>query len=211
ATAVFPKLAELASHDRGHVFARMAQTSTRAVIAVSVLGAGVLVAVAPAAEAVFSARNDTTGMTVALTLMAPGVVGLALIFHVSRTLYALERQRSAVGATALGWLVVTLAAMAGVGIAAPEGGAQSDTLAMLGLAHAIGMTVAAVALLYALARALPGSVTRATARTVAVAVAGAVIGAGLGRWATAVVLDLAGTSLLAAVMAGALGAILAGG
>lgn len=211
ATAVFPKLAELASRDRGQAFARMAQTSTRAVIAVSVLGAGVLVAVAPAAEVVFSTRNDTAGMTTALTLMAPGVVGLALIFHVSRTLYALDRQRSAVAATALGWLVVTLAVIVGVSIAAPEGGAQETTLAMLGLAHAIGMTVAAVALLYALARALPGSVGRATARTVVVAVAGAVIGASLGRWATVVVLDLAGTSLLAAVMAGALGAILAGG
>src|SRR5699024_2983667 len=176
----------------------MAQSAGRAVISVSVLVAGVLVAVAPAAEVVFSTRNDTAGMTTALTLMAPGVVGLALIFHVSRTLYALDRQRSAVAATALGWLVVTLAVIAGVSIAAPEGGAQETTLAMLGLAHAIGMTVAAVALLYALARALPGSVGRATARTVVVAVAGAVIGAGLGRWATAVVLDLAGTSLLAA-------------
>src|SRR5699024_10552559 len=211
ATAVFPKLAELASHNRGQAFARLAQTSTRAVIPVPGLGAGVLVAVAPAAEVVFSTRNDTTGMTTALTLMAPGVVGLALIFHVSRTLYALDRQRYAVGATALGWLVVTLAVIAGVSIAAPEGGAQEATLAILGLAHAIGMTVAAGALLYALARALPGSVGRATARTVAVGVAGAVIGAGLGRWATTVVLDLAATSLLAAVMAGALGAILAGG
>src|SRR5699024_4395550 len=124
-------LAELASRDRGQAFARMAQTSTRAVIAVSVLGAGVLVAVAPAAEVVFSTRNDTAGMTTALTLMAPGVVGLALIFHVSRTLYALDRQRSAVAATALGWLVVTLAVIVGVSIAAPEGGAQETTLAML--------------------------------------------------------------------------------
>lgn len=211
ATAVFPKLAELASHGRQEVFAQMAQSSTRAVIAVSVLGVGVLIAVAPAAEAVFSARNDTSGMTLALTLMAPGVVGLALIFHISRALYALDRQRSAVAATALGWFVVILAAIAGVEIAAPDGGDQPATLAMLGAAHAVGMTVAAVALLVALARALPGSVTRATGRTIVVTVIGAAFGAALGRWATALVLDLTGTSLLAAIMAGALGAILAGG
>lgn len=211
ATAVFPKLAELASHGRREVFARMAQTSTRAVIAVSVLGAGVLVAVAPAAENVFSARNDTAGMTTALTLMAPGVVGLALIFHISRALYALDRQRPAVAATALGWLVVTLAAIVGVGVAAPEGGAQPATLAMLGAAHAIGMTIAGLGLLFALARALPGSVTSATGRTVAVTLIGAILGAALGRWATSLVLEMAGNSLLAAVMAGALGAILASG
>src|SRR5699024_1873041 len=167
------------------LFARTAQSSTRAVIAVSFLGAGALVAVAPAAEAVFSQRNDTTGMTMALTLMAPGVIGLALIFHLSRALFSLDRQRSAVAATGAGWLVVTLAAVVGVQLVAPEGGRPAATLGALGLAHTIGMTAAGVGLL------------RAS------------IGALAGRWATTVVLDLAGTSMLAAVLAGALGAILA--
>lgn len=209
ATAVFPKLAELASGGHRDLFARTAQSSTRAVIAVSFLGAGALVAVAPAAEAVFSQRNDTTGMTTALTLMAPGVIGLALIFHLSRALFSLDRQRSAVAATGLGWLVVTVSAVVGVHLVAPDGGRQAATLGALGLAHTIGMTAAGAGLLLALARALPGSVRLGTLRTSTVGLVGAGLGACAGRWATTVVLDLAGHSLLAAVLAGALGAILA--
>jgi len=209
ATAVFPKLAELASGGHRDLFARTAESSTRAVIAVSFLGAGALVAVAPAAETVFSQRNDTTGMTMALTLMAPGVIGLALIFHLSRALFSLDRQRSAVAATGAGWLAVTVAAVVGVQLVAPEGGRPAATLGALGLAHTIGMSAAGVGLLLALARALPGSVRTGTLRTIGVGLLGASIGALVGRWATTVVLDLAGTSLLAAVLAGALGAVLA--
>lgn len=209
ATAVFPRLAELASGGHRELFARTAQSSTRAVLAVSFLGAAALVAVAPAAETVFAQRNDTTGMTTALTLMAPGVIGLALIFHVSRALFSLDRQRSAVAATAFGWLVVTLVALLGVHLVAPDGGRPAATLAALGLAHTIGMTAAGVGLLLALARALPGSVRIGTVRTTLVALGGAAVGALAGRWASVLVLDLAGSSLLAAVLAGTLGAILA--
>ncbi|CAM3653140.1 murein biosynthesis integral membrane protein MurJ [Occultella aeris] len=209
ATAVFPRLAELASNGHRDQFARTADGSTRAVLAVSMLGMAALLAVAPAAEAVFALGNDTAGMTLALTLMAPGVVGLAMIFHVGRALFALDRQRVAVAATAGGWLVVTVACAVGVRVVAPDGGAPAATLAVLGLGHSIGMTVAGLALLVAFARALPGSVTRATARTVLVCGGGAVVGSLVGRWATDAVLDLAGRSGLAAVMAGLLGAILA--
>lgn len=211
ATAVFPKLAELASGGQRDLFARTAESSTRAVLAVSFLGVAALIAVAPAAELVFAQRNDTTGMTWALTLMAPGIIGLALIFHVSRALFSLDRQRSAVAGTALGWLVVSLAAVAGVQVVASDGGRPAETLAALGLAHSIGMAAAALALLLALARALPGSVSTGTVRTVAVGVLSATLGALAGRWATTLVLDLTGTSLLAAVLAGGLGAILAAG
>ncbi|TDE90438.1 virulence factor MviN [Occultella glacieicola] len=209
ATAVFPRLAELAAGGNHSQFARTADSSTRAVLAVSLLGVGALIAAAPAAQAVFAIDSETTGMTLALTLMAPGIVGLAMIFHVSRALFAIDRQRVAVAATAAGWLVVTLACVVGVRVVAPDGGAPVATLAALGLGHSIGMTVAGVALLVAFARALPGAVTRACTRTVAVAGGGAVVGALVGRWATDAVLDLAGRSVLAAVMAALLGGILA--
>lgn len=109
----------------------------------------------------------------------------------------------------MGWLVVSLSAVIGVYLVAPDGGRPADTLAALGLAHTIGMSAAAVALLLALARALPGSVTVGMVRTVTVGVISAGLGALAGRWATDLVLDLTGSSLLAAVMAGGLGAILA--
>jgi len=102
-----------------------------------------------------------------------------------------------------------VAAVVGVQLVAPEGGRPAATLGALGLAHTIGMTAAGVGLLLALARALPGSVRIGTLQTIGVGLLGASIGALVGRWATTVVLDLAGTSLLAAVLAGALGAILA--
>lgn len=211
ATAVYPRLAELASHSDLAPFARVAETSTRAVLAVSFAGVAGLIAVAPAIAQVFATWNDTTGMSQALTWMAPGVVGLSLTFHVTRVLYAMDRSRAALAATSLGWAVVSLACVVGVFAWAPEGGDGPGTLAALGMGHSVGMTVAAVALLGAFANVVHRRVLGAIGRSVAVAGAGTVLGALIGRFATAAVLDLAGHSLISAIMAGLLGAVVSMG
>jgi putative peptidoglycan lipid II flippase len=136
--------------------------------------------------------------------MAPGLVGFALIFHVSRALYAVDRGRAAVVATAAGWASVVLASVLAVELLVPPEGDGPAALTAISLGNSVGMTVAGIALLVALARAcggLPG-----LARSALVAGAGAVVGALVGRWGVATVLDLAGQGLAAAILAGLLGA-----
>jgi putative peptidoglycan lipid II flippase len=209
ATAVFPRLAARAA-DADHAgYARMAAWSTGAVLAVSALGAGALVAVAPAVQVVFAelGRGDVEGMAQALTWMAPGLVGFALIFHVSRALYAVDKGKAAVLATAAGWAGVVAAAALAVALLVPEGGDRPSALTALSLGNSVGMTIAGVALLVALARAcggLPG-----LTRTALVAAAGGAVGALVGRWAVDTVLDLAGSGLASAVLAGLLGVAVA--
>lgn len=211
ATAVYPRLAELASHPDLAPFGRVAESSTRAVLAVSFAGVAGLIAIAPAVSQVFATWNDTTGMAQALTWMAPGVVGMGLIFHVSRVLYAMDRSRLALAATSLGWAVVSLSCIVAVVALAPAGGDGPATLVGLGLGHSLGMTVAAVALLAAFARVLHRPVLRRIARSVAWAGAGTVLGSLVGRVATDTVLSLGGASITAAIMAGMLGAVVSVG
>lgn len=208
ATAVFPRLAARAQDDSAG-YARLASWSTGVVTAVAALGAAVLVAVAPAVQVVFAAlgRGGADGMTGALTWMAPGLVGYALLFHVSRALYAVERSRAAVAAAAAGWFAVVGASFAAVAVLVPEGGDGPRALMALGIGNSVGMTFAGAALVLALRRVcagLPG-----LGRTTLVAVVGAVVGAAVGRLSAWAVLDLAGTSIPAAALAGLLGASVA--
>jgi putative peptidoglycan lipid II flippase len=209
ATAVFPRLSTRAAVSDHAGFATMAAWSTRAVIAVAVLGVAVLVAVAPAVQAVFAAfgRGQVTGMTQALTWMAPGLVGFALIFHVSRALYALDRGRAAVLATGAGWLAVVVASVIAVRLLVPEGGDGPRALVSLSIGNSVGMTVAGLALVLALTRAC--GALEGVGRTSLVAIGGGVLGAVTGRWAVGAVMDLAGGGIAAAILAGMLGAVIA--
>ncbi|GAA4422846.1 lipid II flippase MurJ [Georgenia halophila] len=206
-TAVFPRLSERAGTGDRAGFATMAAGSTRLVVAVALVGMALLVAVAPAATAIFSLRDDMPGMTVAITAFAPGIVGYALIFHVSRALYAVDRGHAAVAATATGWLVVALASVVGVLLLVPDGVDGPATLLALTAASSLGMTVAGLLLLLALrreARRLGG-----LTRTLAVGGVAALAGAFLGRIVVDAVLEAAGTGALGAITSAAAGGVLA--
>ena len=210
ATAVFPRLAELAGSLERRAFATMAVGSTRAVLAASFVGAGLLGAVAPGVTAVFSLRGPMDGMTAAVTWLAPAVVGYALVFHVSRCLYTLDRGRAAVVATAAGWLTVSVVAAALVALTAPDGGDGPATLRSLALGTTAGMTVAGVLLLWALRRALgPGTSFGGLLRTLAVGAVAAVAGALVGRLVTDAVLGSVGPLLLSGLLASVAGALAA--
>ncbi len=104
ATSTFPRLASRAATGDLAGYARLAAVTTRAVLVVAAVGAAALAATAPAVGELFRAigRGDpglTLAMGPALTWMAPGLLGFALLFHLSRALYSLERGRAAVGAT----------------------------------------------------------------------------------------------------------------
>ncbi len=208
-TAVFPRLSERAGTGDSTGFAAMAGGSTRLVVAAGLVGAAVLVAAAPAATAVFSLQHEMPGMTGAITAFAPGLVGYALIFHVSRALYAVDQGRAAVAATASGWLVVSAGSVVGVNLLVPDGGDGPATLLVLAAASSIGMTVAGALLVLALRRT--AGRLGGLRRTVAVGLLGATAGAAAGRLVTDLLLDVLGTGGVGSVVAGVSGGLLGAG
>ena len=217
ATSVFPRVAERLGTGRAEAAAHMLAGSTRLVLAAAVLGAALLAGLAPAATAVFELRGPMPGMTAAITALAPGVVGYALLFHLTRALYAMDARRAAVRAAALGWLVVAAAswllAALPVGGPGPAGDGATRTLVAIGAGTSIGMTVAGIALLVETRRAAGPAALAGLPRTLAVTVVGAAAGAVVARLSVEALLDAApGGPLGAAVLAAAAGgAIVAAG
>ncbi|WP_420111031.1 murein biosynthesis integral membrane protein MurJ, partial [Pseudactinotalea sp.] len=212
-TVFQPRLAELSDGGVGAGLARLAERSTRTVLAAGLFGAGLLAAVAPAAHAAFGAlsagesSDPVPGMTEALTWMAPGVVGLGLLLHAGRMLLALDRSRATVVATASAWLVTAAAAFVAVRALAPGGGDGVSTLTALGVAHTIGMSLGGLVVLLVLRRIMPAGFLRGLVRSLAVGAGSAAIGGVVGRLGVNAVLDLGQGSLLIAVMAALLGAV----
>ena len=103
-------------------------------------------------------------MAAALTAMAPGLIGFALILHLSRALYAVDHGRAAVIATAGGWGVSAIgAALVPLLFASRERCAvpgcvdyalRTEVMAVLGVVGTAGMVVAGVSLLLAVRRHL---------------------------------------------------------
>ena len=184
ATAMFPRLAHFAATGRRQDLARESATSTRVILVVAAVGAGVLVAVARPVEAVFAAfarGGVVDGMAGAMTASAASVIGLALVFHLSRVLYALERARLAVAAASVGWVAVAVVSIATVLITVPAGGDGPTTLRALGLGTSVGTLIGAGALLYGVRRSLGGEAISGVPQTGVVAIIGAVLGALAGR------------------------------
>ncbi|WP_444662054.1 murein biosynthesis integral membrane protein MurJ [Cellulomonas sp. CW35] len=209
ATSTFPRLAARASAGDRAGFATMAAVTTRAVLVAAGVGVAVVVAAAPAVATVFAhiAGNAAIGgqMGLALTWMMPGLAGFALLFHVSRSLYALERGRAAAAANVLGWGTVALAAVVLVRLRLPDGGAVVSIAA----ASTVGMLVAGAAALVLLRRATGPGALLGLARTTAVLVVGVGVAAVVGRWVADAVQDVAGHGVWTALGAGAGGATLA--
>ena len=204
---------------------RLVATSTALVTAVAVAGTAMLLAASAAAERFFSFKQ-VDGMGQALAVLAPGLIGYALIYQVTRVLFAADHSRPAAHATAAGWLTVAVACAACVRLMAPAGGDGRATLVALGVGTTIGMTVAGASLLIVLARVMGGRVLRATltalvaglpvALVLGLAVRGAttritslplavitaVIGAAAAAALVLVVIHLADRSLLASVRGG---------
>ncbi|GAA2032215.1 hypothetical protein GCM10009756_25730 [Pseudokineococcus marinus] len=217
ATSAFPRLAELAARGDAGGFARTAAASTRAVVLVALLGTALLVAVAPAVQALYAALDaggagDGTGRTTAydavadaVTAVAPALLGLALVAHVGRALYALERGRAAATATVTGWLAVVVAEVALAAVLPGE-----DRVVALAAGTSAGMVVAAVLLLRALGAAAGPRALSGVGRTLAASLGAGAAGAVVGRLVVDALLGaLDGSGAgpeLAAVGAGAAGA-----
>jgi putative peptidoglycan lipid II flippase len=219
ATSTFPRLASRAATGDLPGYARLASLTTRAVLVVAAVGAAALAAAAPAVGELFRAigRGDAelaVAMGPALTWMAPGLLGFALLFHLSRALYSLERGRPAVLATAAGWLVVVVSSVVLCAVLAGDlaPGGRDDgpaTLLALGGANTLGMTVAGVALLVAVRRAAGPAALTGVPRTVLVLLVAGTVAAVVGRRVTDAVAAAVGPGVPAALGSGAAGAVLA--
>ncbi len=202
ATAAFPQLAERAATGDTAGFAATAAWTTRAVVLVSAAGAAVLVAVAVPVAAFFGHLDSgrVAEMAPALVAMAPGLVGFALVAHVGRALYALERGRAAATATVAGWVAVVVA-MVGLALLVQR---PADVAVALGAGSSVGMTVAGAALLVALRRAAGAAALAGLVRTLLGAGASAVLAGAAGWWVSTRLdgwSDGAGGAVLAGVVA----------
>lgn len=183
ATSAFPALA--ARTGAGEDVTGTLSRSLRAVLVLTGLSVGVLIAASPAIGAFFSLldarRGDGAASTAALaalpgtlTAYAPGLVGFGLTALLTRALYVRGRPTDAGLAAAIGWSIAALLPLAVVG----AGQGPEVTLRWLGLSSTLGMTASGIALVLLVRRTWGPEVTRGAGRTsgaLVVAVALAVV------------------------------------
>lgn len=195
ATSAFPRLADRAGAGDRAGFARLAAGTTRAVVLLSGFGAAVLAACASAITWVFmgigtGSPDLMSGMSAALTAMAPGLVGFGVLFHISRALYALERSRWAVLAAALGWTAVMVVSVVLSFALVRDGLDGPTTLLALGIGNSAGMIVAGGVAMIALRRAAGPGATSGVLRSgltilgagIVAGVAGRFVADGFAQW-----------------------------
>lgn len=195
ATSAFPHFAEHASAGRLPELRALVARTTRTLLLVTSLGVAALLAAAPVVERVFDliVRGDAPGMAAGLMAMAPGLVGFALILHLSRALYAVDHGRAAVVATASGWGVAAAGAALvpllfagrpqgpGCSGAACSGDLERmEVMAALGAVGTVGMVVAGLGLLLAVRRHLGPEALAGVWRALGVLAVATVLGAAAG-------------------------------
>ncbi|WP_256378067.1 lipid II flippase MurJ [Phycicoccus sp. HDW14] len=170
AVSAFPALA--ASTGAGEDSSATLARALRAVLVLTGLAAGVLVAAAPAVGGFFTvldARRGSEGaspealaaLAPALTSYAPGVIGFGVTALLTRALYVRGRPLDAAWAVGLGWAMAALVPLALVG----SGKGADTTLRMLGITSTLGMTASAVLLVMLVRRSWGPEVSRGLART----------------------------------------------
>lgn len=150
ATSVFPSLAQ--STGANLDVAPLVSRALKAVLALTGVAAGVLMAVAAPIGSFFTALDARRGsapstealaaLPTALVAYAPGLVGFAAVAVLTRALYVRGSAPAAGAAVAGGWLVAAVVPFALVG----DQPTPEVTLRALGIGSTIGMTVAALTL-----------------------------------------------------------------
>ena len=210
ATSAFPALAARtgAGEDVTETLAR----ALRAVLVLTGLSVGVLVAAAPAIGAFFSVLDSRRGNGAAstsalaalpgtLTAYAPGLVGFGLTALLTRALYVRGRPTDAGLAAALGWSIAALLPLVLLG----GGQEPAATLRVLGLSSTLGMTVAGVALVLLVRRTWGPMATAGAGRTTGALVVAAAFAVVVGDLVTrARPMDDLLEAVLVGVVAGAL-------
>ena len=176
ATTSFTALSEHVGGGRHDGFVRTSASTTRAVVLVSCLGAGLLAATALPVARTF-AVDPPEHLAWALVAFAPGLVGFGLLAHWTRALYAQGAGRSAAVGTVTGWAVAAAGMVVLGALLSP-----AHTVVGIGSAVSAGMTVAGVLLARALVRAAGAAALRGSARALAAGIAGGVAAGAFGGW-----------------------------
>ncbi|WP_427383128.1 murein biosynthesis integral membrane protein MurJ [Janibacter sp. G56] len=221
ATSAFPALAESGGRSEAHeAGAATLARSARAITALCLLAAAVLIVVSRPVGAFFTAMDRGRdhgggealgGMADALAWYAPGLVGFGIAALLTRALYAHGRPAHAALAVGAGWLVATVWPVV---LLAPHAG-PAATLRTLAVGWTIGMTLSGLLLVLLVRRSWGAAALAGLGRTSLAAAAGAAVGtvalrAVEGRWATAGLLApvLEGIVLAVAVLVVAAGILL---
>ncbi|NHA67792.1 murein biosynthesis integral membrane protein MurJ [Phycicoccus flavus] len=161
--------------------------SLRAVLVLTGVAAGVLMAAAPAIGAFFRILDANRGpegaspaalaaLPGAVLAYVPGLVGFGLVALLTRALYVRGAPMDAGVATAAGWAVAALPPLLVAG-----GGASADTvLRVLGVFSTLGMTLAGLSLVVLVRRAWGPEVTRGLGRTTGAVVVALALAVGVG-------------------------------
>lgn len=141
-TSVFPHLSELRLVGDRSGFAKVAAASVRTVMAVSVIGAAMLLAAGPALEQFFRQidRAGATGVGATTAGLSLGLVGFAVSIQCTRILAAALRARDALLVGSVGWLIAGAVILIIV-LPSPERSAAEASTAF-GLSMAVGMALA---------------------------------------------------------------------
>jgi putative peptidoglycan lipid II flippase len=175
ALSAFPVL----SARDGPVFDRTCAGSTRAVVLMSWLGSAVIVAIAvPAGYVLAQQPGQVPQLVEGFVLFAPGLLAMGLIANLSRVMFVIGRLAVATWALAGSFLVITVADVVLVELVPAR-----LVVAALALGNTIGLTVAAIPLVFITRRvcgpAAVQGVNRAALAGLAAAVAGAAVGVGI--------------------------------
>nr|WP_241698522.1 lipid II flippase MurJ [Flaviflexus huanghaiensis] len=204
ATALFPRISKRAAVPGRVGLPGLVAGSIRLIVTVSAIGACALIAVAPAAQELFTVVYDMPELGDVVSVLALGVVGFSLLYHTSRVLYAVDCPGWALRVSLLGWGVAGL----GVLVAVPVAGGRQTTLLILAAAVAVGMTMAGIAGVAAVRHMVGPAVTDGLPRTVVLIVAITSVSAFFGRLACDFILGLS-EGILPAIGGGAAGAVVA--
>lgn len=178
ATAAFPRLTDAPDQARR----TLRRTLTAAVVAAAT-GAAVLAATRHDVGQVFLAldagadgpgRESLEALPTTLALLAPGLLGMAVVAVLTRALYAANRAWDAAAGTVLGWAVAGLLALVLAPWAAGQAGI-TGVLALLAASSSTGMTLAAAVLLLLTRAAWGQDPQRGLGRAAAAALAGATL------------------------------------
>ncbi|WP_433238820.1 murein biosynthesis integral membrane protein MurJ [Streptosporangium sp. CA-135522] len=179
ATSSFPVLSARAADGDRAGFDGLASSTTRAILLVTGLAAGVMVAVAGPVSRVFlegTPGGDPEEMARAVALFAPGLAGYALMLHLARVLYARGRGRSAAVASVAGWGVALVAQI----LLARAAQAPADVVGQLALGSTVGMTAGGALLVLAVLRGAGAASLEGMWRALPAAVLGGIAACGAG-------------------------------
>ena len=205
ATAMFPRLSEVAAEKGRPNLARLTARSSRLVFDIGIMCVALLIAVAVPAQAVFNVMRPAAHMDTAMIAMAPGLLGYAFIYHGSRVLYAVESTKAVIGVNCVAWLSSVLAML----ILAPlASDSRAGILTILGCALSIGMSLGAVAQLCAIRQVVGVGSLQGLVKSAVIIAPLSVIACVAGYFAGTSILHMWGTGLLVSFVASCVAGVL---